>query len=287
VDLSEHPLTPEDKAALQPVGDRLSQVIAPKATNLVHNATVKVPPDSRIGKAKKADLSDAYDQARQRLIAGEDHLRTVLTVITASAPLPSYSVFILVRGAALAVVHARHLLDPAIDEKTRLGRGLSARLLNVKQIHRVYSELDPPERPPRGHATWDDWLAARIDHLEKRAIANGVPVGRSQPGAGPVYGFPDQWPTDTDLFDQHMPAVGKVYFKYLSGFVHSMPWTNLAVSRAQPSDEPGVSLVPTDVDVPTMAAVISGAVELYERTIVTYLAHGGYPAMVWYEAKKQ
>jgi hypothetical protein len=83
-----------------------------------------------------------------------------------------------------------------------------------------------------------------------------------------------------------MPVVGKVYFKYLSGFVHSSPWTNLAVSRAQPSDEPGISLVPTDVDVPAMAAVINGAVELYEKTIVTYLGHGGYPPMVWAEAKK-
>jgi hypothetical protein len=286
MDLTEYPLTPEDRAALQPVGDRLSQVVAPKATNLVHEALFKVPADSRIGKAKAADLLDAYDQARQRLVAAEDHLRTVLTVIKAERPLPQYSVFTLVRGAALAIVHARYLLDPTIDETARMGRGLGARMVNVKHIHRAYSELDPPERPPHGHATWDDWLAERIDHFEKRAIANGVPVGRSQQGAGPVYGFPDQWPSDIDLFDQQMPAVGSTYFRYLSGYVHSMPWTNLNVGRAQPSDEPGISLVRTDVDVPTMAAVIDGAVDLYEKTIVAYLAHGGYPAMVWQEAKK-
>ncbi len=92
MDLTEYPLTPEDKAALQSVGNRLSRAVAPKATNLVHDATNKPAPDSRIDKAKKADLSDAYDQARQRFVAAEDHMRTVAGLIwTAFSPTVAFS----------------------------------------------------------------------------------------------------------------------------------------------------------------------------------------------------
>jgi hypothetical protein len=286
MDLTAMPLTPEDRAAIQPVADRLSRLVPASTTSLVHNATYKPVGDSRIGRAKKSGFTDAYDQARQRLVSAEDHFRTMLNLLIGPAPLPSFSLFTLIRGGAVATVHARYLLDPAIDETVRLGRGLSARLENLKQQQKLISELDPPERPPQPFATWDDWLADRVTNLESRANANGVAVGRTKKGTGSLKGFPDAWPYDTDLFEKYMPGIGKTYFKSLSGYTHSMPWTTITMQRAQPSDEPGIALVPTDVNVTTLAVVLDSALEIYDETVGSFLNHGGYPAMVWKETKK-
>ncbi len=283
--LTEQPLTPKDRAAIQPVANRLGRLVAANTSNLVHNATYKPVDDSRIGRAKKSGFTDAYDQARQRLVSGEDHFRTVLNLLIGPAPLPSFSMFTLIRGGAVATVHARYLLDPAIDETVRLGRGLSARLENLKQQHKVISELDPPERPPQPFLTWDDWLADRLTNLENRAKGNGVTVDRRK-GTGPIKGFPDAWPYDTDLFEKYMPGIGKTYFKSLSGYTHSMPWTTITMQRALPSDEPGTALVPTDVNVTTLAVMLDSALEMYDETVGFFLSHGGYPPMVWNEAKK-
>lgn len=286
MDLNEVPLTPEDRAAIQRVGDRLKRLVAGSTTNLVHNATYKPTDDSRIGKAKKSGFTDAYDQARQRLVSAEDHLRTVLNVLIGPAPLPSFSLFTLIRGGAVATVHARYLLDPSIDETIRLGRGLSARLENLKQQHKVVFDIDPPEHPPQPFVTWDDWLADRLTNLDNRATGNGVAVGRTRKGAGPINGFPDPWPYDTDLFEKYMPGIGKTYFKSLSGYAHSMPWTTISMHRAQLSNEPGIVLVPTDVNVTTLAIVLDSALDMYDETIGFFLSHGGFPPMVWNEAKK-
>lgn len=284
-DLTELPLTPEDRAAIQPVADRLRRLVAASTTNLVHDATYKPRDDSRIGRAKKSGFTDAYDQAGQRLVSAEDHFRTVLNLLIGPAPLPSFSMFTLIRGGAVATVHARYLLDPAIDETIRLGRGLSARLENLKQQHKVVSELDPSENPPQPFLTWDDWLADRVANLENRAKGNRVAVGRKK-GTGPIKGFPDPWPYDTDLFEKYMPGIGKTYFKSLSGYTHSMPWTTITMQRAETSDEPGIALVPTDVNVTTLAVMLDSALEIYDETVGFFFSHGGYPAMVWTEAKK-
>jgi hypothetical protein len=275
LELKELRLTAADKAALQPVADRLSRLVAVTTTNLVHNATYDPVPDKRIDKATKAKLQDAYELARQRLVSAEDHLRSILTLLKPDSVLPSFSMFTLIRGAAVPTVHARYLLDPdpAIDENARLGRALSARLENLTQQQKVHPETQGSH--------FDD----RVEHLRKRADANGVSVNRNRNGV--IFGFGDGWPSDTDLFEKYMPAgIGKTYFQYLSGYAHSLPWAQIPMSRAEPSDDPEISLVPTDVNVPVLAAVLNGALGLYDETVGFYLGHGGYPAMVWNEAKK-
>jgi hypothetical protein len=254
------PLTPEDRAVLQPVADRLRRLVAIPTTNLVHDATYKPVADSRIDKAKKAKLADAYDQARQRLVSAEDHLRSVLILLAPDVLLSPFSLFTLIRGAAVATVHARHLLDPTIDESARLERGLSARLENLKQQKNVLPELQG--------SRFND----RVKYLRQRAATNGVELVR--------------WPRDTELFDTYMPGIGKTYFQYLSGYAHSFPWAQIPMHRAQPSDDPDYSLVPTDVDVPTLAIVLTNALDMYDEAVGFFLIHGGYPAMVWNEAKK-
>ena len=84
----------------------------------------------------------------------------------------------------------------------------------------------------------------------------------------------------------YMPGIGKTYFQYLSGYAHSLPWAQLPMSRAQASDDPDIALVPTDVNVPVLAAVLEGALSLYDETVGFMLGHAGYPAAVWTAAKQ-
>jgi hypothetical protein len=272
MELKQLPLTSEDRAALQPVADRLSRLVAVAVTNLVHDATYKPVPRSRMDRAVKAKLQDAYELARQRLISAEDHLRSILTLLGPNSMLPSFSMFTLIRGASVATIHARHLLDPIIDEGTRLGRALSVRLVNLEQQQKVHPETQGSH--------FDD----RVEHLRYRAETNGVAVNRNRNGA--ITGFGDGWPSDTDLFEKYMPGIGKTYFQYLSGYAHSLPWAQLPISRAQASDDPDIAVIPTDVKVPVLAAVLNGALGLYDETVGFILGHAGYPADVWAAVKK-
>jgi hypothetical protein len=277
-------ITPEDQAAIQRAVAHLNSLVAAQKTNFVHDATHRPVPNSRLEIAMKGKVGDAYELARQRLVSAEDHLRSLRTLLGPESILPHFSMFTLTRAAGLATVHARHLLDLTIDEKARFGRALSARLENLHQQHKVLTELNPPLPPPDPFTTWDEFLVDRIDHLQMRATANGIPVGFNRSGA--ISGFDSPWPSDTDLFDLHMPGVGKTWFKYLSGYAHSLPWAMLPQQRAQPSDEPGISMVPTDVHVPDLVAVLAGALKLYDETVGSYLVQAGYPSDVWTEAKK-
>ncbi len=286
-DLTNIELTDSDKAALQPVVNRLAALTAVSTTRLIHNAIDEPVQDSPVGKAKKADLSDAYDQARQRLNSAEDHFRTILTVLTRSDTLPNFSLFTLARGAAVATVHARYLLERTIDEPTRLGRGLSARLQNQEQLRKVERGEDEPADEDVSEdkvLSPDEFFAERVEHLRERAEANGIATVPDRKDN--VIGFGERWPSDTDLFDSYMPGIGKLYFQYLSGYAHSLPWAQLPMHRAQPTDDPKVKLVPTDINLPVFAAVLNGALNLYDETIGLVLAHAGYPPMVWIEAKK-
>ncbi len=292
-DITNIDLTPEDKAALQPVGDRLTRLVAITTSNLVHDAVDKPVPDSAIGKAKAAKLRDAYEQARQRLNSAEDHLRTILTIITSATPVPQFALFTLVRAAAIPIVHARYLLDPSISETDRLGRGLIARLENQKQLRKVErNEAESPDDEDAGDEgttadaslSPDDFFAERVEHFRKRAEAHGLSLVRDRNEK--IIGFGECWPSDTELFGFFMPGIGKLYFQYLSGYAHSLPWAQLPMHRAEPPDDEGDRLVPTDINVPVFAAVLSGALTLYDETIGYFLAKAGFPAMVWTEAKK-
>jgi hypothetical protein len=206
-----------------------------------------------------------------RLDPAEDHFRTILTVLTASDALPRFSLFTLVRGAAVPTMHARYLADPAIDESTRLARGLTARLMNLEQQQKVHPEAQ------------GDHFEKRVEHLRRRAEENGIEVVRNKNGI--ITGFGENWPSDTALAETYIPA-GKTFFQYVSGYGHSLPWAIYPTHRAQESDDPDVKIVPTDLNVPLLAALLNGALSLYDETIGFLIAGAGYPAVVWQQAKK-
>jgi hypothetical protein len=267
-------MTAEEAAALQPEVTRLARLLSASEKFTADAADPPVP-GSRMDKAYTADLRDAYTIAQLLIHAGEDHLRTVLIVFK-TGPLPCFALYTLVRAAADAVVRAKHLLDPAISEQARLARGMNERLDNLTQQAKVG---DPNDR-----THYDQ----RVEHMEKRALANGItPLRetRKDGTAGKIIGFGEPVRKDLELFSRYLPA-GSTAFRVLSGYVHSKPWVLAPGYKAQPSSDPKVGMVPTDMDIRMFVAVLTTVLDLYDESVGHWLTLAGYPAEVWTNAKQ-
>jgi hypothetical protein len=134
-------MTPEETAVLQQEATRLARLLSASEKFTAEAANPPVP-GSRMGHAHTADLRDAYGIAQLLILACKDHLRTALLVFI-TGPLPSFALYTLLRAAGDAVVRAKHLLDPAISEQTRLARGMNERLDNINQLFKVMAAPRP------------------------------------------------------------------------------------------------------------------------------------------------
>ncbi len=133
--LAQIDMTPEETAVLEREATRLARLLSASEKFTAEAANPPVP-GSRMGHARTVDLRDAYDIAGLLILACEDHLRTTLLVLK-TGPLPSFALYPLLRAAADAIVRAKHLLDPAISEQTRLARGMNERLDNINQLSKA------------------------------------------------------------------------------------------------------------------------------------------------------
>jgi hypothetical protein len=227
-------------------------------------------PGSAIDRANKASRRDPFEQARLLLLSSEDHLHTILMVLQGNT-LPIFSLYSLLRPAAEAGVRIADLLDSTIDETVRLGRGLNARLENLDQQNKV-----------RPNPTF---LATAIAKLEAKAVAHGVTVIHPKKGGAEIVGFGDRPKSGVDLFSAHTKE-GALMFRFLSAHIHSMPWIMLSASKAVPTAEPGVSMMPNELDVSLFTNVLMLVLELHQDNLVRLLAMGGYPSDIWEEGKK-
>ena len=269
--LSLLPLEPGEAAALQRTASRLERLLD-ASDKFVGPSTEPPVPGSPMDRARQADLGEPYDFGYFLLFAAEDHLRTVLTVIK-SGSLPGFSLYSLLRVAGEAIVRCRHLVDPDLTEVQRLARGMNERLDNLVE-----------QRKAKPDAEGLKHYAEKVSHLEQRAMTNGItPVGG--PPATSIRGFGEQQPSVFDLFEKYFDA-GSTTCRFLGGYVHIKPWVALRRRRAQPSADPKVSNVPTDIEVPTFTAVVDSMLDVHDADVGYWLALAGYPPEVWRQAKK-
>jgi len=233
------------------------------SNNIVPHALDPVPPDSPIGRANTAGRRDPYEQARLLLTSAEDHLRTVLMIVQGNV-LPIFSLFSLLRPAAEADARIAYVLDPAIDETRRLARGLTIRLENLVQVDKVKPDAA--------------WLAGRVEQITAKATANGIAAVPNK--RGQVIAFGEVLPKEIDLFAGYLKE-GAFAYRFLSAHVHSMPWVMLNADKATPTAEPGISMMPLELDTSTFVAFVALIVGLHDRTVARLLELAGYPALVW------
>ena len=263
------PLSPEDTARLERIISQLNRVL--DASDRFVSTSIDAPlAGSPMKAAYQANLRDPYQQAYLLLVAAADHLRTIVDLVK-QGRLPQFALYTLLRSAGEAAVRARHLLDPMLDERQRLARGLNERLDNIEEARKV--ETSEP-------FDYD----AKIDHLEERASANDImPLRKS--AISPITAFGEPRKNVIDLFGLYLPA-GSLAFRFLCGFTHSMMWTLIQRERAQPTSDPTVARVPTDLNVPLFTTVLATVVRLHDKNCGYLLQLGGYPADVWNMAKK-
>jgi hypothetical protein len=263
-------MTPAEHAALQRVIAQHARVEG--STKFLFNSATPPIGGSPRDRADKADLAEPYGLAGALLYASEDHLRTVLLVIE-KGPLPSYALFTLLRTAAEAEVRCMHLLDPAITEKLRLARALNERLDNLDEQRKVDGN--------QAH------FNQRVAHLDKRAVTNGIKPKWSTPkkGATPeIVGFEgESVASEVELFSLYLPH-GSLAVRFLSAHVHSKPWAQLPMSRAQRTADPKVVAIRTDVDVAVLAGVLDSVLSVRDANIGHWLTLAGYPADLWARA---
>jgi len=269
--ISHLPLDPGEAAKLQQTATRLERLLE-ASDKFVGPSSDPPVAGSRFDRARKADLGEPYDFGYLLLFAGEDHLRTLLTVIK-SGYLPGFSLYSLLRVAGEAIVRCRHLLDPAITETERFARGLNERLDNLVE-----------QRKAKPDAEGLKHYADRLSHLEGRALANGItPIGG--PPATSIKGFGAVQPSIFDLFDTYFVA-GSTTCRYLGAFIHIKPWVVIRRERAQPTSDPRVANVPTDINVHLFTDVVDGMLDVHDACVGYWLGLAGYPPEVWREAKK-
>ena len=233
-------------------------------------------PGSRMDRAQELDLRESYDLARACIVSAEDHLRSMLALLKPEPPLtevtlPQFSLFTLLRAAAMADVRARHLLDLGITERQRLARGLNERLDNLKEQRKAL----PPS----------DLFDVRVAWLDQRARSNGITPHRERSSrTGPISHFDEPWSSDLELFSAYLPA-GSVAFRFLSGQAHSKPWVQLRRDRAQASEDPGVALVATDLDILLFCSILEPELDLHDEVVGAWITLAGYPPEVWAGAK--
>lgn len=234
-------------------------------------------PGSANHKARAAQLWDAYEQSGLLIYSAEDHLRTILRVFEGT-DLPTYSLFTLLRGAAVPIVTGAYLLEPGIDDKTRLARALNVRWVNVEE----QNKLDPNAQN----------FAKNIAHLEERAAANGITVFKKDP-ARPATDFGERRLSEFALCGRYLKGkdpeserFGGMVYRYLSGHVHAMLWVKMINADVAETSEPGISSLRLDLQFDWFATMLQVVLRLHVRNITSLMSLSGFPRTIWEEAMK-
>jgi hypothetical protein len=265
------PMGREEQVAFLATVDRTNHLVQAADKWLAYVMDPPMP-GSPMAYAYTQQEREAFDFGYSLLYAVQDHLRAFSAVtkpVDGTSSIPSYALFTLLRSAAEATVRARHLLDPAINHEERLGRALNERLTNLIEHGKVV--LNPPR------------VAARTAHLAKRATSLGIPVRYDKNGKVFSFGQPRQ--TMLDLFAKYVRD-GAQGWRELSAYAHSMQWMITHVSRAIPSANPGVMLVPTDANTAQLLKIMTGVLDVFDDTSMYWVVLAGIPADVWKLARQ-
>jgi hypothetical protein len=233
-------------------------------------------PGSALEAAVKNNLHEPFGLAHAFTVAAEDHLATIVTVYEAG-PLPLYSPYTLLRAAGEAICHGSELLDPSISDTVRLAHALNERLFGLDQQRKS----DPDEKSARA------FFVKQVDHLVKRAQANGITPVYNKPknGKPELVGFGKPRKKDFQLFSDCLPGVGGEAFRFLSPHVHSTALQQLLFAEAQPTTNLSFKNVPSMMNGVDLAKLIDAFAEVHDKNIGQFATYAGLSADEWDQVK--
>jgi hypothetical protein len=175
-------------------------------------------------------VADAYSVAVMRHAAAIQHFADLARLLV--PPRSTHGPATIVRSAIENCAWAWWALDPTIDVKQRIARGLSAVLENLNEaIHFPSVELRSESLENR-------------DEIASDAAAHGMHVQRKEKDGSPVW-VEEKPPSITKLIEMQLGEDGTIAYRELSAVAHGTLFgltTRLKKARIE-LDQPGITLM--------------------------------------------
>lgn len=209
----------------------------------------------------------AFHLAASSLIASLDHLGTVADIVS-SGRIPTYALMSLLRTGHECALVAEWLMDPTIDDNTRVSRGVGAQVADYEERRKLEDTLKAPE-PGRGKLA-----RHRIDDLLQEAL----PRGYAKPNKKGAIVPSDPLPGAVALFDMYEGDSGSFLYRYASGFAHGKQWALVqGAEPTRPMDAYGHSVGRVTASDQHTVALSALATDAAERSVSAYLRHHEEP----------
>ncbi|TCN39805.1 hypothetical protein EV644_103109 [Kribbella orskensis] len=258
-------LTPLDRRALAALTRDLSAV-----DSIWSRLDVAMLTPPAAGSVASADLTDklhayAHDHAAMSLRASVDHLMAWRTLLRAGE-IPIYAHLSLLRTAHEAALMAYWLAEPAIDARSRLGRGVAAQAADYDERRKLEDAIGLTVVAPPAKLAVD-----RLSDLMKAADGLGLVCLNKKGQQVLAVGLP----ATVELFDLYESvergAKAQSLYRFYSGYAHAKQW---ALSRGAQPQAPLDHLGRTVARIEGSALVAVGAtrraVEALDRATTAY-----------------
>jgi hypothetical protein len=263
------PLSPEELGLMQAAANKLTEYM--NSTPSIIDACINDPaPDSRFGKefADEAAMT-AGSISAMYLNVGVHHLAFVHAALN-SDKLVLLPVINVLRAITEATARAHWLLDPSLDMKQRVARGLIERIAALESQQGV-------RRDPRH-------LAARASEIRETAIQHGISLqGRRTGSELPREVGGETRPDTSAMVAAALNVRGKRggstagwLYAWMSAYSHSAIWTALDMRSVRKASDGAHQIVVT-ADARHIAAALILVIEVHQAAVRRLAVAAGRP----------
>lgn len=231
VPVSETALIPAMKSILSGFG-RFANALH-EATDFLPAARSQAAREYQTDDGDRGQVETNYSLAATLLMAAENHLEATSRLLV--EPLTHYGLFAVCRAAMENSARAWWLLDPDIDVKERVARGLLTRFFSLHEAAQVEELMNPDKK-------WEELQSvARARDVAERARAQGFTVTATKRGRFGLEGV--ERPSTTALLEEVHEELGAVMYKYLSASVHGTSYALMQEMEFEESARGGMGRI--------------------------------------------
>lgn len=216
-------------------------------------------------------VRQVYSTVGLLLAAVDDDLQGIYRLLVAQVP--GIALTASSRSAVELCARAYWLLDPGIDVRARVARGMTERLVSLREQQKLPQDVPRQTEP-----------AQRMAGITSVAKKFGFQVRNDSKGRPLSIGEPR--PTSTEvvelLLNGQDPGFGEVLYRYYSATSHGTLYGITAHLKKEEDPADHHELVAMlEFDPPSLLTTTAGAVLSYQRTIDRQIAIYGWDAEDW------
>lgn len=263
------PMTTEEHAALQDAANKLTAYLN-SAFGIVDECINRPSPNSAFGQefSDEAALTTGSAAAAYLSVALQ-HLGLVHVALSADkiVLLPLVNVL---RAALEASSRAHWLLDPSLDKKKRIARGLIERMAALESQQKVHADLDH--------------LRRRAADIRANAQTHGISIQGQRTGSNlPRKVGGESRPDASSLAAAALSGPGKRgdptagwLYPWTSAYAHSALWTSLDI-RSVRTTEDGSNQIAVTANANHVAGALLLVIEIHKAAIRRLATLAGRP----------